>query len=284
MESNRAPVVRKGSWRCAIPCLFLCVLLLGASASEPHSDAVPSDGAQLLRDAFARRYGLDFTSEIELVMRNSLGQELRRQFHVVSKTIDGRVHSVGRLVWPEYLRGMAILTIEAENRGHDAFLYLPSLAKVRRVTTAQRADSFLGSDVTYEDLERQRAQDYVVESLEAGAWEGEETDRVRAKPLRDYSYAAVEFEIARADHAILVTRYFKRDQDEPYRLIIAPREDIVSGDGHLFPSRLTVQSLRRGSSTEVFFRQLKINPSIDDRVFSIGALEQHREIGGDVSE
>ena len=91
---------------------------------------------------------MNVTSNIDLVMRNRTEQELRRRFRAASKLIDGRVHSVGRLVRPEYFRGMTILTIEAENRGHDAFLYLPSLGKVRRVTTAQRKDSFLGSDVT----------------------------------------------------------------------------------------------------------------------------------------
>ena len=48
-----------------------------------------------------------------------------------------------------FLRPVTILQIEAVGRGHDAFVYLPSLRKVRRFTTSQRGDAFFGTDVTY---------------------------------------------------------------------------------------------------------------------------------------
>jgi len=261
--------------------LALAVLALCASAGAQGlaaRDAAPPSAETILAAAFANRYEVNITSNIDLVMRNRVGQELRRQFRAASKLIDGRVHSVGRLVRPEYLRGMTILTIEAENRSHDAFLYLPSLGKVRRVTTAQRRDSFLGSDVTYEDLERRRVADYELAAPELRELAGEPVYAIRGRAVRDFNYSHLVFLVARSDSAILETQYFKQDQDTPYRVISAPRETMVAKDGHVLPTRLHVENRARGTTTDVLFFDLEINPPIDDNVFSVATLEQERKL------
>ena len=268
-------------WRPARLTFAFVALALYASAGAQGlavRDAVPPSAEAILAAAFANRYEVNLTTNIDLVMRNRVGQELRRQFRAASKLIDGRVHSVGRLIWPEYLRGMTILTIEAENRSHDAFLYLPSLGKVRRVTTAQRRDSFLGSDVAYEDLERRRVEDYELAVPEAQELEGEPVYAIRGRALRDFNYSHLIFLVARSDAAILETQYFKRGQDSPYRVIRAPRETMVAQDGHVLPTRLYVENRARGTTTEVLFRDLEINPPIDDKIFSVGTLEQERKL------
>ncbi len=218
------------------------------------------------------------TSRIELVAQNRSGQELRRQFEAASKLIDDRMHSIGRLVWPEYLRGMTILTIEAGDRSHDAFVYLPSLKKVRRVGTGVRGDSLFGTDVTYEDLERRRIQEYQLNGLGSAEVQGEPVYLVKARPLRDFNYDRVVFAVARSDWVILETRYFKRGEQSPFRVITAPREAMVAHDGHVIPTRLTVHNHARGTKTEVTFEDLRINPPIDDHLFSLAALERKRKL------
>jgi len=55
----------------------------------------------------------------------------------------------------------------------------------------QRLDSFLGSDLTYEDFERQRAADFAVEPLPAEVVAGEHCTMLRALPRGQRAYAAV---------------------------------------------------------------------------------------------
>jgi hypothetical protein len=175
---------------------------------------------------------------------------------------------------------MTILTIEALDRNHEAFVYLPSLKKVRRVTTAQRGDSFLGSDVTYEDLERRRVEDYELERLATSELGGEPVYLIDGRPRRDSSYAHVIFVIAQADGAMLETRYFKRGDESPCRVISAPRGGMIQQDGHVVPTQLTVYNRVRGTSTEVRLDGLRINPPIDEHVFTVTTLELQRELPG----
>lgn len=253
-------------------------LALSLGVASAAVEDLPPTPESVLEAAFANRYDVDLITNIELVMRNRAGQERRRKVHGVSKIIDDRMHSIGRLTWPNYLRGMTILTIESEDRSHDSFVYLPSLDKVRRISTAQKADSFFGSDVTYEDLERRRVNEFDIQSLEEVELEGEPAYRVLADAVGHSSYARVIFFVARSDGAILETRYFKRGQETPYRVIVVPRSGMIERKGHVLPTRMTVHNHTRGTTTDVVFNDLVVNPPIDSKVFSVRALEQERNL------
>jgi hypothetical protein len=84
----------------------------------------------------------------------------------------------------------------------------------------------------------------------------------------------VDFVVAKRDSAILEIRYFKRGEEAPSRLIRAPRESMTVLKGHVLPTRLIVQNTMRGTTTEVIFRNLTVDPTIDDREFSLGALDR----------
>jgi hypothetical protein len=254
-----------------------CVLGVAALAT-PAEDAAPPPAQALLERAFGNRYDVELTSLIELTVRGSDGQERKRRLQAMSKRIDRRMHSIGRLVEPEHLRGMTVLMVEAHDRSHDVFLYLPSLALVRRISTAQRGDAFFGTDVTYEDLERQRAQDYELVSAREEQWNGERVHRIEALPKRPYHYARVRFTLAAADLAILETEYFKRGAEVPYRVIRAPRAAMVTRGGHVLPTRLVVESRDHGTVTEVKIEKLRVDPELDPHLFSVKTLQSQRPL------
>jgi hypothetical protein len=277
---NRSPVWSNAAALGRFILLGAIVAWLPGSAAGEQRKAAPASAASVLAAAFANRYEIDMLSNIELIMRNRAGKERVRRFRAASKVIGDRTHSIGRLMWPSYLRGMTILTIEAKDRGHDAFVYLPSIEKVRRISTAQRSDSFLGSDVTYEDIERRRVEEYEIDGVEAGESAGEAVHVVRARSKRRFTYDRVAFLIAASDHAILEARYFKVQRDEPFRVVSSPRRYMVERDGHVIPTRITVTDTVRGTTTEVVFNDLEINPTLADEVFSVSTLERQRALPG----
>jgi hypothetical protein len=144
------------------------------------------------------------------------------------------------------------------------------------VSSAQRADAFLGSDLTFEDMERQRIEDYRVQSVRRERAHGEDTFVVRAFPRERRNYQLVEFRVAKRDWAILEVRYLRHGSETPARRIRAPRAEMKEINGHVLPTHLIVQNAVRGTTTEVFIRDLVVNPKIDDREISVWALEKGR--------
>jgi hypothetical protein len=250
----------------------------GTGTGTAAARGVGTSAEQILERAFANLYDVATTAVIELAIRDRSGHERLRTLVSASKVIGGRQHSIGRLVAPGYLRGMTILQVEATDRSHDAFVYMPSLGAVRRISTAQRGDALFGSDVTYEDLERRRIEDYQVVRVSEGLVQNEAVIRIRAQPRKARSFDSIRFDIARADAAVLGAAYFKRGEEAAFREITASRAAMHEKAGHTLPTRLVVENRNRGTTTLVVYRDLDIDPQIDDRLFSVRTLEQHGRI------
>jgi hypothetical protein len=257
--------------------VLACSLLFAVSSPVSSLEAAElqqQEAGELLLAAFRNQYEVDLTARIELVIRNRSGLERRRIFEAASRIIDDRVHSIGRLTHPEHLRGMTILQVETPERSHDAFVYLPSMRSVRRVSTAQRGDAFFGTDLSYEDLERRHTRDFRI----TGAWPDRSGDEevivVAATPKRPRRHAEIRFWIALRDHAILRVGFYKRGAREPFRTISAPRQQMQRAAGHVLPTKLVVENHSRGTTTIVRYHELRIDPVIDERLFSIRTLER----------
>ena len=262
----------------ASPTLGSDTLLLPEVSTAPPAEA--DVARDVLKAAFANRYEVDLTTQIDLVVHSRSGQKRKRTLNAVTKVIDDRVHSMGRLTSPENLRGMTVMMVEAEDRSHDAFIFMPSLNKVRRINTSQRGDAFFGTDVTYEDIEHQTVTDYTFHKITREEIDGEPTYRIHASPKRRFNYDRVVFTIAEKDGAILGAEYFKRDTDEPYRVLSAPRSHMVESGGHVLPTRMRVENRMKGSHTDVALRNLRTDQAIDNRIFSVRTLESGRDLPG----
>jgi hypothetical protein len=88
----------------------------------------------------------------ELVDRQ--GNRRTRETRVVRKTDAEAKRTVLFFRAPQNVRDTAFLTLDfaERDREDDQWLYLPAARKVRRVSATDRGESFLGSDLSYEDV------------------------------------------------------------------------------------------------------------------------------------
>jgi hypothetical protein len=87
-----------------------------------------------------------------------------------------------RFTYPNDIKGTAFLVWEHPEGEDERFLYLPALARVRRIAGAEAQDNFVGSDFTYEDISGREVDDYTYAMVEQNAtWTGPD-----GKPLPAY--------------------------------------------------------------------------------------------------
>ena len=253
----------------------------GPGAALPAAaarDGVPEAPLELLRRAFDRRYGADTHQQLSLVL-SSKGREVQHQeLEVVTKMENGQLRAFARFTAPPDLRDTALLVMEQEGRPDDYFLYLPALDKVRRVSGAQRSDSFMGTDLTYEDLERRRIEDFEDLRVRRESVGGEDALTVNAHPTQPSGYERVEFAIAPGDATILETRYYARGADAPFKVIAFPRASLHEEGGFSVPTRIAVANLKKNTQTEVTVEFLELNPKLDLRLFTTNALMREAEL------
>jgi hypothetical protein len=58
------------------------------------------------------------------------------------------------------MKGTSFLVRESPDADDERFLYLPALGRVRRIAGEEKQASFVGSDLTYEDVGGQEVADY----------------------------------------------------------------------------------------------------------------------------
>ena len=270
----RTERTRRAGW------LALAFALLTPAGAAPF-EAVP--GAQeLLNAAFARRYSCPITGVVRIATRKGEARARDRRLHIAAKFVQGRLHTYAIFREPQYVRGMAFLGVESEDptKSEQQFVYLPSMAKVRRVSGSQPTDSFLGTDLSYHDFQRQQPGRYRATRAVPGTLDGEAIRTVSVLPLFDAPYSNVEYEIATADAAILGVRYHKRAERPPYKVMRMRRADMVEQSGCSVPTRVVVDDSQRGTHTELTISELRLNADLDDALFTYSALEARRDIPG----
>lgn len=255
-------------------------LLIGEGA-HGQSDGLGPTPRAVLERAFSNLYDCDIRTLLELTLYDRSGDKATRRAEIARKYINGRLHSYGRFIEPPWMRDTAILIIDSRHSSDMHYLFLPDLQRIRRVTSVQRQDAFLGSDLWYEDLERHYPHEYEGVSMTRGERSGEPVWIVDAVPKEGLSgYERVRFVIARSDALLLETIGFRNGSPEPFKTLVASRKHVLREDGHVLPTRLVVSNLLRKTRTEVHFRQLQVNPELSDQLFTSLALEAGRKVPG----
>jgi hypothetical protein len=258
--------------------LAAALLLDLSPRAHGAEDALPTppSAAELLDRAYQNLYGADFLQILRMTSRSRGGRPVTRRLQLTRKQSTKPGKALLRFLEPYDVRGTSMLMIDQDERSDDVFLYLPALRKVRRISAAQRFDSFFGTDLTYEDLEPKRATDYDASLLGSGAVEGAPCRVVeaRARPGVETQYertvACIEPEravILRLDF-YRAGALFKRLESDPHRI-----ERV--GDRYVaLDVRVVTQA--RGSETLVRTESYEIRSGIPDSLFSAANLE-----GGD---
>ncbi len=68
---------------------------------------------------------------------------------------------------PKDVKGTKMLTWSHKTGDDDQWLYLPSLKRVKRISSSSKASSFMGSEFSYEDLGSQELEKYTYDLLKS---------------------------------------------------------------------------------------------------------------------
>jgi hypothetical protein len=83
---------------------------------------------------------------------------------------------------PAAVKGTAMLTWEHENGESDQWLFLPSQKKMQRIAQGSKKSYFMGTDLTYEDLEPEKMENVTYTMLEPETIDGSECYVIESVP------------------------------------------------------------------------------------------------------
>lgn len=179
---------------------------------------------------------------------------------------------------PPEVKGTAFLAFTHKGRPADQWLYLPELGRVRQITSNTRNQSFVGTDLTYQDLDILTEMTSWTEHDAASSLRPDEAvDGVfchvieLATRRQDIAYGKIVLWLGKDD---LVPRRleFWRDDPEPAKRI---HQSAIRKIGAIpVAHRTLVESPAAGSTTEVTVLETRFNQGLADDAFTQRALEQ----------
>jgi outer membrane lipoprotein-sorting protein len=137
--------------------LFLSLLLATAFASTPEQK-----GLEIARKSEKANNGFKGEkSTMEMILLNAAGEKIERKMDSkVRETTDDGDMSIITFKWPADVKGTKMLTWTHKKDDDDQWLYLPSIKRVKRISSRNKSGSFMGSEFSYEDLGSQEIEKY----------------------------------------------------------------------------------------------------------------------------
>jgi len=140
----------------------LVILLLWAFSGATFAQTPEDKGLDIAIKADQADQGFgSSTTALTMILTNKHGQESTRLMEnkILEQEADGD-KSLIVFKSPKDVEGTATLTYSHKEGSDDQWLYLPSIKRVKRISSSNKSGPFMGSEFAYEDLSSQEVEKY----------------------------------------------------------------------------------------------------------------------------
>jgi len=253
---------------------FLTIALIALPAGIRPVGAAEDRGLTIMEDQ--RRINSGYRDELVLyrmVLVNSKGERSERSLEL--RTLEGPEAGDKTLLIfrdPPDVRGTTLLTHENRAGDDDQWLYLPALRRSRRIGSSNKSNSFVGSELAYEDLAPNEVTKHQYRYLRDETLDGVPVWVIESTPrFKDSGYSRRELFVRQDNHQMARVNCY----DRKGQLLKVGRWD---GWWKVMDKRWRARSLRienvqSGKSTILEVIDVKIGNGYSPGDFSARALE-----------
>lgn len=219
---------------------------------------------------------VDFTANMKMVLRNAQGQESVRQ--VKMKTLEQLTDGDKSLTvfnTPKDVKGTAFLSYSHSVGADDQWLYLPSLKRVKRISSRNKSGPFMGSEFSFEDLSSFEVAKYTYNFLGEEVVDGMDSFKVEQIPTDENSgYSKRMVWIDKDEYRIVKVEFYDRKS--------ALLKTLSYSDFKLYLNKYwranisTMVNHQNGKSTELKWENYAFKTGLQEADFNRNALKRAR--------
>ena len=257
--------------------LSAIVLLSGGPLA---AETAEEKGLRIALEGEGRDKGFgNYTADQTMTLRNKRGQESERnlKFSVLENEADGD-KSLIVFNRPRDVKGTAMLTHSHKVEDDDQWLFLPALKRVKRISSSNKASSFMGSEFAYEDMTSQEIKKYTYrwlrdepcgESEEFTCWVSE-----RSPIDKKSGYTRQVSWVDQEEYRVWKVEYYDR-KDSHLKTLTVPSYQQYLGKHWRADEMMMVNHLT-GKSTRLVWQNYAFGADLDDSDFTKVSLKRAR--------
>jgi outer membrane lipoprotein-sorting protein len=162
----------------------LCCVLLAVTCLMSSIATAEDLTAKQVMEEQKKRHEVksEITVDVMLLVDSKNRKETRTLKSFFKDLGDGETRTLVVFEEPAAVKGTAMLTWEHKDGDSDQWLYLPSQKKLQRIAQGSKKSYFMGTDLTYEDLEPEQMSDVIYTMLEPETIDGQECYVIESVP------------------------------------------------------------------------------------------------------
>jgi outer membrane lipoprotein-sorting protein len=238
--------------------------------------AAAQDAVSIVREARDRIKADTISSRSRMIITAKNGSTSERRIEQYSKDGPKGSRTVVIFQSPANVANTRFLTMETGGGSNDQWIFLPSLGKVRRIAASEGSGSFVGTDLSYDDVSSaDRDPDLDTHTLlREETLNGKICYVIESKPKdSSYQYSKMIQWIGKDDKVDYKVELFDKRGTHVKTLEILELKNV---QGRLSPVRTRMSTLAAGTNTVITVEILKYDDPIPEQVFSTAFLERGR--------
>ena len=227
------------------------------------STSYPQDGMAIAKMVDERKAPQDIVSKTTMLLTNSKGKT--RTSTILSKSINNSSKQILWFLNPADDKGVAFLKIEHDDKADEMRMWLPAFKKVRRISSSKKGDSFMGSDLSYEDMTSRALDENNYKRLENDMIDGKECFVLEVVPNAEIK-STYSKHITWVEKETLIAI-----KEESYDLGGSLRKKkkffFNSNSGYDVINEIFVEDIQKNHTTKLTMDDIKVDSDIDESLF-----------------
>ena len=262
------------------PTTLLLQLTLGVALLSTTLFASANDALTIMQKVQDRDDGKSLAQDMQMILIDKSGKKRSRDIKSYSKDFGEDEHRIMFFKSPADVKNTAFLTYDYDqaSRDDDQWLYLPALKKVKRIPSADKSSSFMGSDFSYFDMTDRDLSDYRFKLLKESkvrgkaVWVIESTPRNK-KVIKESGYTKT-IALVRQDNYVVVRaiNYLKNGKKKYLDLKKIHKQQGVWVVDEM--SMTTKKGKRTLHKTFLKFSHIKVNGTLSSDLFTTRRLSK----------
>lgn len=248
-----------------ITLLLLGFVMLTASGTFAQKKIT---GLKIMENVYNRPTGNDMTAELTMTLINSSGQKRVRKIQQYIRDFGKVEKKIMFFVSPADVKNTSFMnwSYDDPNKDDDQWIYLPALKKIKRISSDNKSDYFMGSDFTYDDLGDRKPSADNHKLLREEKVNGVDCYVVESTPKDpDYMYSKTITWVIKGKWIGLKKEFYDED-GELFKILNVKNYENIKG--YWIITHVEMNNIQKNHKTIMELSNVKINTGIPSSKFT----------------
>jgi outer membrane lipoprotein-sorting protein len=255
----------------------MIVLILIGSSAAAQAETPEAKGLAIAIEDDKRDNGfVDYQADMRMILKNRHGEESNR--YLRTKNLEVKNDGDKSLVVfdkPRDVKGTALLNFTHKTGTDDQWLFLPALKRVKRISSANKSGSFMGSEFAYEDVTSQEVEKYTYKWIWDETLDGLECFVFERYPTyKNSGYTRQVVWLDKREYRMLKIDFYDRKNALLKTQTFRGYHQYLGKYWH--PDEMFMENHQTGKSTLLKWSDYKFKVGFKDRDFNKNSLKRAR--------